>query len=249
MVPVEPFISLVLVGLGAGIASGLFGIGGGVVSVPALIFLLQSPFRQAVAISLLTIGLTVPVGLWTHHRAGNVRWRLGVLLSLAGILGVVLAHFVDPWLGERGPYWAFAGLLVYAADRVAHAAQPQRRRDGSALVASTGIASGLVSKLFGVGGGVVVVPALVLTGTSVHVAVATSLVAVVANALVGSALNLATLGPPTWAVWALPLGLGSLLGTWIGSRTALRTHSDSLRRGFALLLVLVAISLVHRSLA
>ncbi|MBI2077390.1 MAG: sulfite exporter TauE/SafE family protein [Euryarchaeota archaeon] len=236
-------VALVLTGLVAGAASGMFGIGGGVLVVPVLVLLGVLGFRDAVAASLLVMTVTTPLGIWRHWRAGNVIPRIGVLLGASGLVGVVLGEAVARFVSDRGLILAFAGLLVVAARNLAYGTLSKDYHRSTPLVLVVGLAAGFVAKLFGIGGGIVMVPALAFTGVAIHSAVGTSLVVVLTNAVFASAINL--LADVEWAVWAAPIALGGIVGVPLGVRRVLRMQGERLRGLFAILLVVVALQLVR----
>lgn len=244
----DPFLLVVLFGVGllAGASSGLLGIGGGVIMVPGLVFLADVAFRDAVAASLLVMVLATPWGVWRHRRAGNVRLRTGLLLGISGFAGVLAATWLGRYLSDAHLMQIFAVLLVASAHQLVYGRLPTRTIDTLWPVLAFGFFAGLIAKLLGVGGGIIMVPALVFLGLSMHAAVGTSLVAVWTNATLGSAINV--FGGGTWWVWAIPLAIGSVLGVPAGAVGALRSHAGALRRVFALLLVYTALALVMRSL-
>lgn len=106
---------LILVGLGAGLLAGLFGVGGGIMFVPALVFFAGLTQLEAEATSLLAVVPVAAVGAWRQHAYGNLRLRPGLLvgaLAIGGSLaGVVIANAVP----ERGLEYGFAALLVFTA--------------------------------------------------------------------------------------------------------------------------------------
>ncbi len=244
----DPFLLGLLFGVGllAGAASGLLGIGGGVIMVPALVFLADVGFRDAVAASLLVMVLATPWGVVRHRRAGNVRLRTGLLLGASGFVGVVAATLLGRYLSDTHLMQLFAILLVASAHQLVYGRLPKRTIESLWPVVLFGFFAGLIAKLLGVGGGIVMVPALVFLGVGMHAAVGTSLVAVWTNATLGSAINL--FEGSTWWVWSVPLAVGSVLGVPAGAVGALRSHADVLRRLFGLLLVYTALALVMRSL-
>lgn len=246
MLPIELLIALVLVGAAAGLAAGLFGVGGGIVTVPSLLFLTAATVRQAVAASLLIITLTTPVGLLTHHRAGKVRWRTGLLLAATGLVGVLAATVLDPYLPERGLVLLFIAFLLFSAYRLAFGTAGALPLPGVARIALTGLVAGLVSKLLGIGGGIVIVPSLVMAGADVHVAVATSLASVFTNAAVSTGVNVATSADRPWVAWALPIASGSLVGILAGSWLGIRSAKRSLQRAFGAALAVVALGLAWK---
>lgn len=249
MVSSELLITLGLVGAGAGLAAGLFGVGGGIVTVPFLLFLTPADFRQAVAASLLVIALTTPVGLWQHHRARKVAWPAGVLLGAWGLLGILAGTVIDPLLSETALQLLFAAFLLFAAKRLAFGATSTGvHPPGPLLLAVTGVGAGLIAKLLGIGGGILIVPGLVLAGLEIHAAVATSLVSVFTNAVVSTTINVERLGTDPWLDWALPVAAGSLVGIYVGSHLGLRSRQQTLQRAFAVVLAAVAAALVWRAL-
>jgi uncharacterized membrane protein YfcA len=110
--------ALMLVGLGAGLIAGLFGVGGGIMFVPGLVLFAGLSQLEAEATSLLAVVPVAAVGAWRQHTYGNLRLRAGLLvgvLAIAGSLGgVVLANAVP----ERGLELGFAALLVFTAYQV-----------------------------------------------------------------------------------------------------------------------------------
>lgn len=230
---------LAAIGLGAGVLSTLFGIGGGIAIVPALHYGLGVEWAHATALSLAAITVMSPTGVLAHARRGAVDWRLAVPLAVGGIGGVV----VGEWLQPRTPVpWLkllFAALLVLAAVRLvrpqAHARWHTRN---AAILVLVGVAAGIVSKLLGVGGGIVTVPVLTLTGTAIHVAVGSSLVPVFTNAAQASAAHLAN-GVDFWP--GLAIAAGGLVGIPFGARIAHGLADLNLRKVFAVGLVLAAI--------
>lgn len=159
------------VGVGAGILSGLFGIGGGSLIVPCLIALAGMDVLHASATSLAALLLPVgALGVWQYHKAGLVQWKVAGWLSAGLLLGSALgAQFAlslpSVWL-ER----AYACFLLYIAQgylglgkilrgKSLAESEPGPRQDGPIPVwLATGFAAGIVAGLFGKGGGVVVVP-------------------------------------------------------------------------------------------
>jgi uncharacterized protein len=234
-------ILLAIVGLVAGVVSGMFGVGGGIIVVPALVLLTGLGFREAVATSLLFMIVTTPLGILRYARRKSVDFRTGALLAAAGLGGVLAGTWAGLWLSDRALVLGFALLLVASAQNLAYGRLPTRKNGSLVLLAFVGLFSGFVAKLFGIGGGIVVVPALAFTGFPIHLAIGTSLFTVLTNATIASIINL--LEPGGWVYWAIPIALGALLGVQLGAIQALRSHGEPLRRWFALLMVLVALQL------
>jgi uncharacterized membrane protein YfcA len=235
----------VVVGFAAGILSGLFGVGGGIVTTPAVDALLGGTPIQAIATPLPVILPTSLVGSYTYARAGEVdvraaRWASppGIVLSVTGAL---LTELVNPHL-----------LLVVTAALIALTSVNviRGRTIGADRVGGTppgwrygviGAVAGFVSGLLGVGGGIVLVPAFtVWTAIPLKRALGTSLVVIAVLAVPGTITH-ALLGNIDWAV-ALVLTIGVVPGARIGARIALGARERILRRAVGIFLLVVALA-------
>jgi uncharacterized protein len=269
---ISPLLAALGFGAVVGVALGLTGGGGSIFAVPLLIYGLGVPPAEAIAVSLVAVALTASVGAAQSLRYGLVVWQPSLLFALGGIagapLGVATARFVDPrWLVTGFALLALTvGLLMWRASR-AHPAQASAVRarpyaigggpvcvlapDGQlrfsapcALVLSLiGIGTGFLSGFLGVGGGFLIVPALVLvTRMGVHRAVATSLVIITFIGLAGATTAILHDGIE-WLV-LIPFATGGAL-TMIAARTfAGRIAGPALQRTFAATIVLVALAML-----
>lgn len=125
-------IATVLIGLGAGVLSGLLGVGGGILFVPALTVLIGLSQVRAEATSLLAVIPVALVGAWRQHRYGNVRPREALLLGALSAVGVLGGVVLSNVLPERGLRIAFAVLTLVIAARLAReswATRQARLRD------------------------------------------------------------------------------------------------------------------------
>lgn len=239
--PVHPAVApwlFLAVGLAAGVCSGLFGIGGGIVMTPVLHYGLGLPWSHAVALSLLAIALQSPVGVWLHARRGAVRWAMGAWLAAGGALGVALGAWLIARIGTPWLKLAFALLMAGAAARLAgRPPAPRAEVAHPAAHAGLGLGAGIVSRLLGIGGGLLTVPVLALWGTPMHQAVGTSLVAVFTSAALASGATLAAGAAGVEGLW---MGLGALAGSALGVRLAHALPATGLRRAFAVVLVAAA---------
>lgn len=223
---------LLAIGLLAGILSALFGIGGGFVMVPLLHYVGHVEWHLATALSLVAIAVQSPSGVWQHARRGAVNWRLAVPMCVGGVAGVWLGIWAEPHVPVPWLKVLFAVLMLLAAWRMTAELPPagSPHRLGIPALVLLGVASGLVGKLLGIGGGLVTVPVLALSGVAVHLAVGSSLVPVFTNAAMASAQALAT--GLDWLP-AVPMALGALAGVPLGATIAHALHEQGLRRVFA----------------
>jgi uncharacterized membrane protein YfcA len=107
-----------LVGLGAGLIAGLFGVGGGIMFVPALVLFAGLTQLEAEATSLLAIVPVATMGAWRQHRYGNLRLRAGLLIGAIAVAGSVAGVLIANVVPERGLELGFAALLLFTAVQV-----------------------------------------------------------------------------------------------------------------------------------
>jgi uncharacterized membrane protein YfcA len=247
-----PALSSLGVAYGAviGLALGLTGGGGSIFAVPLLVYGLGVAPRAAVGVSLAAVGATSLYGAIGRWRAGEVELTAGLLFSLGGVAGAPLGAWAGSLVPEAALMPAFAVLMLAVAGNMwrGPAAEAGRRESACRLdergrlaltspcavvLAAAGLATGVLAGLFGVGGGFVIVPALVFAaGLPIHRAVATSLLAIALISAAGLASHLAAGQAFPWAV-GVPFTAGGLAG--MGAGTALGRHLSArlLRRLFA----------------
>lgn len=231
--------TLLAVGVAAGFLSALFGIGGGIIMVPTMHYVLGFEWHEATALSLLAIATMTPTAVFQHVRRGAVSWRIGGLLAVGGVAGVAVGTWLESRVAVAWLKLAFALLMVVAGHRmVAGPAHARFHTSHAAMLVALGAGAGVASKLLGIGGGLITVPVLALFGTPIHLAVGSSLVPVFSNAAFASAGNLAG-GASLW--WGLALAAGGLAGIPLGARTAHALAAKRLKLAFAVALVAAAL--------
>ncbi|NKF22574.1 sulfite exporter TauE/SafE family protein [Solimonas marina] len=267
-----PDHALLGAGLGAivGAILALTGAGGGILAVPLLVFGLGLSMAQAAPVGLLAVGLAAALGAALGLREGIVRYRAAGFIAL---IGVVFAP-AGLWLAHRVPNaplaFAFAALLLYAMQRMYFKAR--RELSGDALqaprellpcvvnpvqgrlrwtlpcaraLALTGVVSGVLSGLLGVGGGFVIVPALTrYSDLDMKSVVATSL-AVIALVSAGSVAAASAGGVMHWGIGA-PFAAGAVAGLAAGRLFAHRLAGPRLQQLFAVVGVIAALLLIWR---
>lgn len=234
-------------GLAIGVSLGLLGGGGSILAVPALVYLLDQPIDAAVPTSLLVVGTASVGGAITHARGGDVRWKTAVGFALPGLATSFAGAWVNSRLDQDVLLLVFAGLMVVVAlhmlfgnDHEPGDGEPRFTGTTRLLVAGlAGALVGFLTGLLGVGGGFLIVPALLLTlQLPMAVAVGTSLVVIVANSVAGFAANVS--GAEIDLAVAGAFIVGGLVGAIPGSRLAPRLDEDRLRIGFAVFILAVA---------
>jgi uncharacterized membrane protein YfcA len=243
MTPLEAALT-VLVGLLAGVLSGLFGVGGGIVMTPGLTTFTGLPAIVAVATPLPVILPTAMMGAFTYHRAGEVdlraaRW-IAIPGAVAAVLGALLTQVVDADL----LLLLTAALLVWQSVDIlrggSRTTSDVAREIPVGTLVVVGLFAGSLSGLLGIGGGIIIVPTLAgMLGVPLKRALGTSLTAVVVLAIPGTIVH-AVLGNIDWTA-ALLLAMGSIPGARIGATIALGTRERSLRILVGSFLGLVAV--------
>jgi hypothetical protein len=113
------WILLLAIGLGAGVLSGMFGIGGGVVIVPALAYFMRMPMQSAIGTSLGALLLPVgALGAWSYYRGGHLDWRASLWVALGLFLGAYFGARISQPLADATIRKAFAVFLAVVAAKV-----------------------------------------------------------------------------------------------------------------------------------
>lgn len=239
---------LALIGaLAIGLSLGLLGSGGSILTVPVLHYLVGQPDKLAIGGSLLVVGLIAAAGSIPYAMHRQVDWRNVMRFGLPGMAGAWLGATLAHWVPGPVQLVLFAGVMLVAAWRML--------RGGSVQVADAtphpyavvagGAGVGALSGLVGVGGGFLIVPALVLlAGVPMANAVGTSLAVIALNAFTGFARYLGVLDQQSleldWAVLLAMAGVG-VVGSFAGHRLGRRLPQATLRKLFGAFLVAMGI--------
>lgn len=244
---------LSVIGIIGGVLSGLVGVGGGLVFVPGLVYVAGWQIQEAVAASLVIIVFSSLSGTIRNARSDDpVDWRTAGILSLtvapSSLIGVAISR-VSP---ETVVELAFATLLIALAYPTARGRGNLQagKKIALPLVFLAGIFIGALSGLVGVGGGVMMVPLMVLgMGLGTKKAVSTSLAVVMFTGLIGAAGYIATgFRDPGQLLSLPPLIIGSMVGAPFGVRLRDWMPEGKLRVGFGVFMVIVALRLFSETL-
>lgn len=264
-----PFVlSLAVAGVAAGLAAGLFGIGGGAVIVPVLYFLLtalgygETAMHVAVATSLATIILTSVRSVMAHNRRGAVDWAVirgwAPWIVLGAIIGQVIAGFVS----KNALTFTFGALLLILAMQLYFGRPAWRLADDlptGVPRAGLGSALGILSAIMGIGGGTFGVSLMTVCGRPIHQAVATAAGFGVAIGLPGAAIaignGIGKEGLPPFSLGHVNLPAFVLISICtvsmapVGAALAHRLDAGLLRKLFGVLLVLVSARMIWKIIA
>ena len=245
MTPADAVIG-VGIGLVSGVLSGLFGVGGGIVMTPGVQVLLGAPAIVALATPLPAIFPTALAGAATYARRGEVDARSAAWIAGPGLAGAALGAWATEWVETSLLLLVTAVLLAWQAARIFRQGRGAAAADRTAGVppvvfATIGLATGFVSGLLGVGGGIVIVPVLAgWLGMPLKRTLGTSLLAIVALVVPGAIVHL-VLGHIDVGIFAA-LTVGAVPGARIGAEIALGTRERTLRLVVGGFLLVLAVS-------
>lgn len=243
-------------GIVTGLVLGIFGSGGSIIAVPALLYLLHTGAKEAIAMSLGIVAVTATISAIDNWRHGNVNLRVSAVFGLFGIIGT----YGGARLGVLTPavvQLVLFALVMYAAawkmlakKKPAGADPAPNGQDFRAKlghIAAHGLIVGVLTGLVGVGGGFLIVPALVLlSGIPIKKAIGTSLAIVAAKSYAGFAGYFGAV-PINYTLMASFTGV-TVVSSLVGTRFARRLHGEMLTGGFAWFLVIVASYILYKSI-
>ena len=261
----------VLLSVLIGVSLGLLGGGGSILTVPILVHALGVGEKAAIATSLLVVGVTSAVAAAQHARAGNVAWRVAMVFAPAGMLGAFLAGLIARFIPASLLLVLFALMMgttaVFMWRGCKVPARPARQlgqlgqtgdddQDGLpgpddqpvllgrlGKIFREGLLVGLVTGLVGAGGGFLVVPALALLGgLSMRLAVGTSLVVISLKSFAGFAGYISHVDID-WTLAAI-VTAAAVTGSFAGAALGRKVQPESLRKGFAVFVLGMAVYLL-----
>jgi uncharacterized protein len=241
-----------LVGLAIGAVLGLIGAGGAVVAVPAFIYLFGFSPLEATTASLAVVAVSAATGAIPRFRLGQVHLRQALLFWGLGIVGTFAGARLATVIPEPIVITGFAIVMLGAAVamwRKSSMTEPAGERHTAPwLLPIVAIAIGLLTGVFGVGGGFLIVPALVLVfGFPFGIATGTSLVVVALNSVTALAFKYDTWSQIPWHIPLLVI-LGGLIGSVAASAFNTGIPRHILERSFAVLLVILALWMAVQTL-
>lgn len=246
--------------IGIGLLLGLLGGGGSILTVPMLVYLLHVEPKQAIVTSFVVVGISSVMALISHAGRGSVCWKSGLIFGMAGMLGAfaggrLAAHFSgDLLMSLFGLISLGTGLLMLRGKKP----QTSQTKTTEPLqvcpltvpflrVLFDGFFVGALTGMVGVGGGFMIVPALILlVGLPMQSAVGTSLLIIAMNALAGLSGYSQHVTPDLQLTGIVTSGalVGSAIGAWLSALV----KPALLRRGFGVMVVLVAVYVLSQAL-
>jgi uncharacterized membrane protein YfcA len=239
-----------------GFSLGLVGGGGSILAVPLMVYVVGVPQPHvAIGTSAIAVATNAAINLYNHARGGTVKWTCALVFAAAGILGALGGSTLGKMMDGHKLLALFAVVMLVIAALMlknrSHAGIEDVKMSWSNFpaIAGLGLATGTMSGFFGIGGGFLIVPALMLaTGMPIMNAVSSSLVAVTAFGLT-TAASYAWSGLVSWSLAALFIA-GGIVGGLFGTAAArhLSGRRGALNVVFAVIIVVVAIYMLAQNL-
>ncbi len=253
----DPLQTAAAIGSGVivGFSLGLIGGGGSILAVPLLLYVVGMPDpHQAIGTSALAVAVNAFANLVPHARAGHVRWRPALMFAAAGLVGAFVGSSIGKIVDGHKLLILFALLMLVIAVLMLRGRKADAGVAGAVRqvnpwrLSATGLGVGTIAGFYGIGGGFLVVPGLMLaTGMPTIAAIGSSLVAVGVFGMT-TAMNYAVSGLVEWPI-ALLFIAGGIAGGWIGALLAKRLSAQrqTLTRVLGCMLVVVAAYMLYRS--
>lgn len=238
-----------------GLVLGLLGSGGSIVTVPVLVYLVGEPNKLAIAESLGIVTLISFVGALPFVYRRQVSWRSVVLFGGPGMIGAYLGAGLSKFMPGTVQLILFAGVMMLAAFMMFRRRAPSSAHEPYVRaywkVMLDGLGVGVLTGLVGVGGGFLIVPALVLLGRlPMHLAVGTSLFIIALKSVSGFVKYIDVLAEAGLSIhWEMMLIFSCIgtLGSFVGGRLGTHVSQDRLKRGFALFLMITGLVILGQN--
>jgi uncharacterized protein len=232
-----------------GVSLGLLGSGGSITTLPVLVYVARIPVSQAVGMSLVIVGGTAAVGSYRRFRQGDLAVRPALLFAATGMAGSFFGARLTHLVASRVLLLIFGCLMLAVGMAMLRKREDKTSQTTCQLLRClvVGLAVGTITGFLGVGGGFLILPALVLfAGVEMKKALGTSLAVIAVNSLSGLAGQLLYVS----FNWRLTIGFLAMAvaGMFLGLAAANRVAADSLRRAFAWVIIALGIFLLLSNL-
>lgn len=242
-------LKIVLVGVLGGLLAGVFGVGGGIVMVPLFVFLLGLDQRTAVTTSLLAIIPISILGALGYATGGAVAWHAGIIIGVGSIIGGQVGVRLLPVIPVPVLQLLFSAMLLYSAYKLIQpdAVEASQTSGPWWLLVLVGVAAGILAGLLGIGGGIIIIPGLVLlAGVDLTTARGTSLLVVLITAATASFTTVRS-GQTNTRVGVIA-GLAGAPASLLASLVSQKIPQEQAAWLFAALMLLAAAQLVSKAL-
>jgi uncharacterized membrane protein YfcA len=233
----------------AGLSLGLLGGGGSILTVPILVYALSIDPKVAVAMSLAIVGMTTLFGVFGHYKNKNIDFRIALIFGGAALPATFLGSYLSQFISGSIQLIIFATVMILAAtfmfrDRL----EAEEKQFNLFLTLISGLVVGLMTGLIGVGGGFLIVPALMyFTGTNMKKSVGTSLFIISFNSFFGF-MSYIDKVEIDW-IFLAKFTSCSVIGILIGSKLVQYVPQKILKKAFAVFLIVMGIFILVKNLS
>lgn len=233
-----------------GLSLGLLGGGGSILTVPILVYAMGMDAKLSIALSLAIVAVTSLIGVWGHYKNKNVDIKISAVFAPVAMLGTFIGAKLSAFISGQTQLILFAIIMLLASYFMLRPAKVQEQKQHDKmnipLIALEGIVVGIITGLVGVGGGFLIVPALVLLGgIDMKKAVGTSLLIISLKSFSGFAGYVTMIDIP-W-VFLAKFILFSGVGILIGSYLVKFIPQDKLKKAFAIFLIVMGIFILYKN--
>ncbi len=234
-----------------GLAMGLLGAGGSILSVPIFVYLLNFEAKEAIAMSLAVVGVTSLVGAVRHGQSGNVNMKVALIFGPVAMVGTYLGARLSVFFSGNAQLALFAAVMLISAFFMLRDRNPEPHKSRHPLIAYEvvvieALAVGILTGLVGVGGGFMIVPVFVLLlGLPMKQAVGTSLLVIALKSFAGFAGYLGQVE----VAWGFMTGFTgiAIVGIWIGAPLLHHMSSHTIKRVFGVFLLLIGLWMLYQN--
>lgn len=233
-----------------GLSLGLLGGGGSILTVPILIYAVKMDAKLSIALSLAIVGATSLIGVWRHSKAANVAFKKAFIFAGSAMVGTFLGARVSVFFSAQAQLVLFAIIMLLASFFMLRPAKlnPNKNEDRRLWpLLTSAFAVGIITGLVGVGGGFLIVPALVfLGGVDMKKAVGTSLLVISLNSFSGFIGYLSLVEIP-WP-FLFKFTSFSVLGVVLGSYAVKFVSQEKLKLAFGLFLIVMGAFIIYQNI-
>jgi len=239
-----------------GVTLGLLGSGGSILTVPVLTYLVGQETKVAIAGSLMIVAVISLFAAIPYALQKQVKWRTVVIFGVPGMMGAGVGAWGAHFVSDAMQMLIFTALLLSASYLMFKPmkldAETEHEERAIYKIAIDGLMVGAITGLVGVGGGFLIIPALViLGGLSMRLAVGTSLVIIAIKSLAGFVGYLPVLEAlqlnVDWQIIWIFSAIG-IVGGWLGHKISAKVNQEALKKGFAVFLVLMGLFILYKNL-
>lgn len=231
-----------------GLSLGLTGAGGSILTLPILVYLAKIPPKDAVGLSLLIVGISAFVGAWQRARSGELHYKAAGLFVLSGAVGAALGSHFTHLISPEALLLTFATLMIFIGVKMLIPTKSTYQALPNCHAAScltAGFFVGILTGFLGVGGGFLLMPALMkFAKLPLKIASGTSLAIIACNSAAGFLSHLHNTAIPLRI--AMEFSLIAAIGVWAGGIISSRLPEKLLKRAFAILILCTAAFLLSQ---